>query len=78
MVAIRPLIVEAPRDDTTLLVPFRLATPHGELSMFTTLTSFGTPRDVTLAELAIELFYPADERSAALLTGAGVTTGAAR
>jgi hypothetical protein len=31
------------------------------LSMFTTLTTFGTPRDVTLDELCIELFYPADD-----------------
>jgi hypothetical protein len=29
--------------------------------MFTTLTTFGTPLDVTLAELAVELFYPADD-----------------
>jgi hypothetical protein len=37
--------------------------------MFTTLTTFGTPLDVTLAELAVELFYPADDGSADLLRG---------
>jgi hypothetical protein len=37
--------------------------------MFTTLTTFGTPLDVTLAELAVELFYPADAASARLLRG---------
>jgi hypothetical protein len=37
------------------------------LSFFTTLTSFGTPQDITLAELAVELFYPADEETEALL-----------
>jgi hypothetical protein len=38
-----------------------------ELSLFTTLTTFGTPMDVTLSELAVELFYPADDGSDALL-----------
>jgi transcriptional regulator with XRE-family HTH domain len=32
-----------------------------ELSLFTTLTAFGTPQDVTIDELLIELFFPADE-----------------
>lgn len=41
--------------------------PDGRLSMFTTLTTFGTPRDITLDELSIELFYPADDSSEALL-----------
>lgn len=50
-----------------LLVPCELALPQGRLSMFTTLTSFGTPRDVTLDELCIELFYPTDAASEALL-----------
>jgi hypothetical protein len=31
---------------------------------------FGTPRDVTLAELAIESFYPADSPTAAFFSGA--------
>lgn len=40
-----------------LLVPFRMLAADGtELSMFTTLTTFGTPRDVTLEELSVELF----------------------
>jgi hypothetical protein len=37
------------------------------VSLFTTLTTFGTPRDVTLDELAIELFFPADDASEAIL-----------
>ena len=48
-------------------MPFRLATPLGELSLFTTLTTFGTPLDVTIDELAIELFFPADDRSDEML-----------
>ncbi len=33
------------------------------LRFFTTLTSFGTPHDVTLQELRIESFFPADEET---------------
>jgi hypothetical protein len=31
------------------------------LSWFTTVTTFGTPQDITMQELRIEMFYPADE-----------------
>jgi len=55
-------------DSESLLIPFVLDAGGGRrLSMFTTLTTFGTPLDVTLAELAVELFYPADTESADLL-----------
>ena len=53
--------------ETPLLVPCVLRLPQGRLSMFTTLTSFGTPRDITLDELSVELFYPADDNTEALL-----------
>ena len=52
---------------SALLVPCVLALPGATLSLFTTVTSFGTPRDVTLDELCIELFYPADAASEATL-----------
>lgn len=42
-------------------VPLRLRTSEGELSLFATMATFGAPADVTLSELAIELFYPLDE-----------------
>lgn len=42
-------------------VPLRIRTPAGELSMFSVMATFGAPADVTLSELAIELFYPLDE-----------------
>lgn len=45
----------------SLLVPYELTIDGIELSMFTTLTSFGTPRDVTLDNLAVELFFPNDD-----------------
>ncbi len=55
-------------DEPGLLVPVVLEpTPGERLSMFTTLTSFGTPGDVTLDELAVELFYPADDATARAL-----------
>jgi hypothetical protein len=44
-----------------VLVPLRLRSPLGELSFLSTTTVFGTPMDVTLAELAIESFFPADQ-----------------
>ncbi|CAN5528765.1 helix-turn-helix transcriptional regulator [soil metagenome] len=50
-----------------VVVPFQLATPHGVLSFISTTTIFGTPVDVTLQELAVESFFPADARTAATL-----------
>ena len=43
---------------------FRLRSPVGDLNLFSTLTSFGTPTDITLSELALEAFYPADAETA--------------
>jgi transcriptional regulator with XRE-family HTH domain len=42
------------------LIPFRLATDIGPLSFLTTTMTFDTPLDVTLSELIIECFFPAD------------------
>ncbi|CAM2860259.1 hypothetical protein RHDE110596_04295 [Prescottella defluvii] len=50
------------------MVPLRVRTPDGELSFFSTKTVFGTPLDVTVAELAIEAFCPADDATTAHLT----------
>jgi transcriptional regulator with XRE-family HTH domain len=49
------------------VVPMRLATPMGVLSFISTTTVFGTPIDVTLSELALESFFPADAATAAAL-----------
>jgi len=40
--------------------------PMGELRFFETITTFATPRDVTLDELRIECSFPADEHTAAV------------
>lgn len=53
-----------------VLVPLRLRTELGVLSFFSTTTVFGTPLDITLAELAIESMFPADQQTAELLAGA--------
>ena len=50
-----------------VFVPMQLATEAGLLNLFSTTTVFGTPVDVTLSELAIEAFFPADPGSAELL-----------
>jgi transcriptional regulator with XRE-family HTH domain len=50
-----------------IVVPLRYRTPLGDASFFSTTTVFGTPLDVTVAELAIEAFYPADAQTAGLL-----------
>jgi transcriptional regulator with XRE-family HTH domain len=49
-------------------VPLRLHSSKGELRLLTTLTHFGTAVDVTIAELRLEAFLPADEATAAILT----------
>lgn len=54
-------------DDPPLLVPLRLSAGEVELSMFTTLTTFGTPQDITLEELSVELFFPADAETEVIL-----------
>jgi transcriptional regulator with XRE-family HTH domain len=46
--------------DAGVVVPLRLTTEAGVLSFFSTTMIFGTPVDITLAELAVELFFPAD------------------
>ena len=51
-------------DGAAFVVPFRLITDAGTLAFFSTTTVFGTPVDVTLSELAVEAFYPADAATA--------------
>lgn len=46
-----------------VVVPLRLCHDGHELTLFSTVTTFGTPRDITVEELSIESFYPADEET---------------
>ena len=51
----------------SVLMPLQFQTEQGVLSLISTTTVFGTPNDVTLAELALETFFPADAESAEYL-----------
>ena len=60
-----PAAEPPPQDDSGMIaIPFRLATIDGVLSFFSTTTLFGTPVDITVSELAIEAFLPADAETA--------------
>lgn len=50
-----------------LAVPLELRTEAGVLSFLSTTTVFGTPVDISLSELAIESFFPANEQTAAVM-----------
>lgn len=54
-------------DGSQIAISLRLKALGSELSLFSALTVFAAPVDITLAELAIETFYPADARTAAVL-----------
>lgn len=50
-----------------IVLPLQLRHGDDRLSFFSTLTTFGTPADVSLAELSLEAFYPADTATATYL-----------
>ena len=52
-----------------IAVPLRYDAGGRELAFFSTIATFGTAVDITLAELSIEAFFPADESTAAYLLG---------
>jgi hypothetical protein len=62
-----PIRRTGPRDFETLAVPLRLATVHGPLEFFSTTTVFDRPIDITLAELTIEAFFPADAATVSIM-----------
>jgi len=59
--------------DAAVTVGLQLAPAPGsdapELSFFSTITTFGTAVDVTVSELAVEAFFPADDQTATYLRG---------
>jgi hypothetical protein len=55
------------REYAGVVVPFQLVSEHGLLSFVSTTTVFGTPLDITLAELALESFFPADAATGEVL-----------
>jgi transcriptional regulator with XRE-family HTH domain len=50
-----------------IAIPLRLMFQGEELAFYSTVSTFGTPLDITVAELAIESFFPADARTAKIL-----------
>ncbi|MFY3383089.1 helix-turn-helix domain-containing protein [Paracidovorax sp. MALMAid1276] len=60
-----PLVLEG--ELLGVVMPFCFESVHGMLSLISTTTIFGTPVDVTLQELAVESFFPADEFTARVL-----------
>jgi transcriptional regulator with XRE-family HTH domain len=66
-----PGVCVDPPDDpgprTEIVLPLRLRRDGAELSFLSTVTTFGTAVDATLAELTIEAFYPADRPTARAL-----------
>jgi hypothetical protein len=51
--------------DNNVAIPLKLRHDGEVLSFISTTMVFGTPVDVTLSELALETFFPADELTAA-------------
>jgi transcriptional regulator with XRE-family HTH domain len=57
----------APAEPPPIAIPFRLRTPAGTLAFLSTTMVFGSPVDITLSELAVETFFPADPATAEAL-----------
>jgi len=58
-----------------IAVPLRVSDGNGELSFISTRTSFDKALDVTVGELSIESFFPADEPTADAMRAAALATG---
>lgn len=59
---------QLPAQHLGFAVPLHLRTGGRDLRLITTLTHFGTATDVTIAELRLEAFLPADDATSAALT----------
>ena len=59
------------------MLPLRLREGDDELAFFSTISTFGTAVDITLAELSIEAFYPANAATATRLLQAIAADSAA-
>lgn len=70
-----PPISSTPPD---IVLTVRVSMGDRVLSFLTTTTVFGTPGDVTVAELAIEALYPADQETRDQLAGAARAANASR
>ena len=60
---------QSPSDE--IAIPLRLKTPSGVFSFLSAVTVFGTPVEITLSELTLEAFYPADSETSTTLLSMG-------
>lgn len=56
-----------PGPPSSVVFPVRLRHGDGELAFFSIIGTFDTPMDITVAELSIESFFPADRATEAVL-----------
>jgi transcriptional regulator with XRE-family HTH domain len=59
--------LEDDRSESSLFVPMRIRLGDRVLAFLGTVTTFGTARDITIEELSVETFFPADAATAAAL-----------
>ncbi|NUP05564.1 MAG: helix-turn-helix transcriptional regulator [Polyangiaceae bacterium] len=62
-----------PTVESDVVIPMIIRIEGRELRLFSTITTFGTPMDITLDEIAIESYYPADDESAAYFADPAVS-----
>jgi hypothetical protein len=62
-----PIMLPVSPEVVAPTVPVELALGDATLRLFNAITTFGTPQDITVQELRIELSFPADAASQALL-----------
>ncbi|MFG2070724.1 helix-turn-helix domain-containing protein [Micromonospora tulbaghiae] len=68
LLAPEPQSTSSQRIEPDVVIPMILRVGGRELRLFSTITTFGTPMDITIDEIAIESYYPADAESAAYFT----------
>lgn len=60
--------------EAAIVVPMQLKVGDQALSLISTTTVFGTPVDITLSELALETFFPADAETAEALRAMAIAS----
>lgn len=58
-------------NEAGIVIPLQLETKFGMLSFISTTTVFGTPVDVTVSEIALETFFPADDSTREIISKLG-------
>jgi transcriptional regulator with XRE-family HTH domain len=69
---------QLPAHEPSIAVPLQITVQGSELSFISTIATFGTAVDITVAELAIEAFFPADEATSAYLRDATSPSSSSR